>query len=653
MPTAETELNGHPARRRVPMTGRSSMAGAGTTMRLELEDSAFLLERLAADCAPLQEYRELTRNALEALERVRSNGGTVMWDADWKALTNQLDKGQQAVYKLSVADTGDGMDARELVRYINHLSASSGVQALNANFGVGAKITAGVNNPTGLVYTSLKNGEVHQIQFWRDPRTGEYGIRPFENRQGGFIHVRRLKENVLPEMIVSAGHGTVVTLIGQAIDANTMLPPSNAPGGLRWLVRYLNRRFLRFPDNVTVSVREFSRQDVQDWPTTPTQYARDGGILRPARGQEHFLEKNSVASGTVRLEDGRANAHWWLLTSEKKISDSSYWLASGHVAALYQDELYELRDGNAGNRQLMHFGVLFGTRRVIIYVEPDAHDQLSPNTARSQLLLDNEPLPWEAWAAEFRRPELFPQPIKSMMDELLGKSNEDGGEEAIKERIRRVSDLMRVPRYRRSPNGTIDTAGDALGGEPGSSDSAPPRRRSRPGADGGRMADLYGAYVDEEEGEPAEEIRTRISFPEIRWVSTAKGTREPDDILEDRAASYVNSTQNVLKINEDFRVYTDLVNHFMRLYEGVPGADKTVPSIVKEWYGQQLVESVLGVLTIRGSAKWTPSQIEEALSEEALTAVVMPRYHTLNQVTRALGTKLGSLKDRTAEGTPV
>ncbi len=631
------------------INGRSPVNdNTGTTMRLDIEDSAFLLERLAADCAPLQEFRELTRNALEAIDRVGGDGGVVAWDADWVALGSQIEQGQPLVYKLSVYDTGDGMSGQEMLRYINHLSASSGVQALNANFGVGAKITAGVNNPTGLVYTSLKDGKVHQIHFWRDPETGEYGVRPFENRHGAFDHVRRLKTDVLPPAIVEAGHGTVVTLLGAERDANTMLPPPEATGGLRWLVRYLNRRFLRFPDGVKVSIREFSRSEVGDWPVQPTTYAKDGSIIREARGQEHFLDKNAAAKGAVRLEAGKATAHWWLLTDEKKISDSSYWLSTGHVAALFQDELYELRDGNAGTRQLMHFGVLFGTRRVVIYVEPDQEAELSPNTARSQLLLGGEPLPWEAWGTEFRRPELFPAEIRDMMDELLGQSSEDSGEDAIRDRIRRVQELMRVPRYRRSATGSVNTAGDALGGESGSAETGKSTRTNKSGTDGGRMADLYGAYVDEDEDDPADEIDAKVRFPEIRWVSIAKGTREDGDILEDRAASYVNSTQNVLKINEDFRVYTDLVKHFMRQYEGVPGVEQTVPAVVKEWYSQQLVEAVLGVLYIRGSARWTPAQVEEALSEEALTAVVMPRYHVFNAVLRALGTKLGSRKDRPA-----
>lgn len=80
-------------------------------------------------------------------------------------------------------------------------------------------------------------------------------------------------------------------------------------------------------------------------------------------------------------------------------------------------------------------------------------------------------------------------------------------------------------------------------------------------------------------------------------------------LLEDRAASYANSSQNVLLVNEDFRVCTDLVKHFVQLYEGYPGVEKTVPDVVKERYAQQLVEAVLGVVAVRGSAKWPPNLV--------------------------------------------
>lgn len=619
----------------------------GTTMPIELKEAAFLLERLAADCAPLQAYRELTKNALEADERVLAVdpkvSTQVTWDIEWHALRSQLDAGKPPLYKLSIWDTGDGMTGDEMLQYINHLSSSSGVQALNANFGVGAKITAGVANPEGLIYTSYKNGHVHQIHFWRDPATNVYGIRPFELKNGNFVHWRSLRPDVLPAEIVKAGHGTMVTLLGRTPDENTALPPDGAAGGVRWLVRYLNRRFLRFPDGVTVRVREL-KSDPNEWPTAPTTYFREGSSVRVAQGQAHYLATNAEASGVKRLDDGQATARWWLLNDSKKIGDPSYWLSTGHVAALYQDELYELRDGTAGVRQLMHFGVLFGSKRVVIYIEPDPALHLTPNTARSQLLSNGEPLPWDKWAAEFRAD--LPGPIQKMMEDLLSRSSTENSEQAIQDRLKRIEDLMRFTRYRRNPAGAVKTAGEALGGTPGESDTTgTSTRTTRSGGDGGGLTDLYGAYVDDEDGDPADPIVPKVTFPTIRWVSVAAGTREANDHLEDRAASYVNSTQNVLFINEDFRVYTDLVKHFVQLYEGYPGVEQTVPRTIQEWYAQQLVEAVLGILAIRGSAKWTPNQIEQALSEESLTAAVMPRYHIYNSALRALGTKLGSLKE--------
>jgi hypothetical protein len=41
------------------------------------------------------------------------------------------------------------------------------------------------------------------------------------------------------------------------------------------------------------------------------------------------------------------------------------------------------------------------------------------------------------------------------------------------------------------------------------------------------------------------------------------------------------------------------------------------------------------------SKEWSVNDIEKALSEEALTAAVMQRYHVNNSVERELGTKLG------------
>ena len=77
-----------------------------------------------------------------------------------------------------------------------------------------------------------------------------------------------------------------------------------------------------------------------------------------------------------------------------------------------------------------------------------------------------------------------------------------------------------------------------------------------------------------------------------------------------------------------------------------PGVREAADDAVREWFEQALVEAVLGVLALKDSQRWTSEDISAGLSEEALTAAVMPRYHIDVAVKRTLGAKLGSLRER-------
>jgi hypothetical protein len=133
--------------------------------------------------------------------------------------------------------------------------------------------------------------------------------------------------------------------------------------------------------------------------------------------------------------------------------------------------------------------------------------------------------------------------------------------------------------------------------------------------------------------------------PEVRWVTVAEGTRAPG-FLEDRAATYLPES-NLLQINGDFRVFTDMVERWASRYRETPGAREVVQDVVREWFEQTLVETVLGVQSVRDSREWTVSDVALALSEEALTATVMPRYHIDVAIKRSVGSKLGALRERT------
>lgn len=603
-------------------TGAPAPKPSGTK-RMEVANLTFLLERLNDDCSPLQFLRELTQNALEAIQKLPDPTGKVLWDVEW----NRYDL--TGVYKLSVVDTGVGMTGEEMVQYINALSSSIQKQSRSGNYGVGAKIAAAPRNPHGLVYLSWKDGVGSMIHLWKDPETGVYGLRPLEVREDRDDWWAPVDDVLKPDLIDD--HGTMVVLLGQDDEDNTMEPPPGTPTPSQWVSRYLNTRYFRFPEGIEVRAR-------QGW-----EYPRsnkDTNVLRGVQGQEQYLNAHSEASGLVELTG--AKAHWWVLKDEPALTQNSGYIASsGHAAALYQDELYEMVTGRAGTARLQQFGVIFGYNRVVLYVEPEADDDnLTSNTARTQLLLNGEPLPWSDWSAEFR--ERLPDPISELVSEVAGKASGSDYRESIRERLKAIRDLLRLSRYRRTPRGALVAEEDsAQGGEPAPTGEKKGTGKKKSGGSGGRAGDIYSLFLATE-GVPVEELRQ--PEPDTTWVTVEEGTREPPD-LEDRAAKYLPAVNRIL-INADFRVFKDMTERWAKKYEDVPGAEKVAEAVVREWFEQQLIESVMGVQALRGSAEWSLNQLESAWSEEALTAAVMPRYHVDNAVKRALGSKLGSLKDK-------
>lgn len=604
-------------------------AQRGTTLPMTVDNMGFMLDRLGLDCSPLQYLRELTQNAIEAIQATSGKQGEVIWDVEWNRyiLTD--------VFKLAIIDTGIGMTGEEMVRYINGLSSSIHNQTSTGNFGVGAKVAAATRNHAGLVYLSWKNGVGCMTHLWRDPETGQYGLRQFERPDGSYGHWTYIQDDLKPSAIDQ--NGTMVVLEGQDTDQNTMEAPEGAAAPSRWVARYLNTRYFRFPEGIVIKAREgweFPRLD------------SDRNVLRTVIGQAKYLDSHAESSG--HLDVTGAVVHWWVLKAEDAMSQNYGWIASsGHMAALYQDELYEMVTGRAGTARLQLFGVIFGSNRVVIYVEPlrSASKAVSSNTARTHLLIEGEPLPWADWAAEFRAN--LPDEIAQLIESVTGGSVSPDHKQAIKERLRQIRDLFRLSRYRPAVSGAVLLDPDSLvaGGKAKDTEQQRPHTASsRSGSTGGRAGDIYSLFLATS-GKPGEEVRTDLD-PGVRWVVLADGSRTPLD-MEDRAARYLPES-NLILINGDFRVYTDMIDRWCKTYASAPGARPIVQDVVREWFEQALIETVLGIHALREARYWTMENIRQALSDESLTSAVMPRYHIEMSIRRTLGAKLGTVKDKAA-----
>jgi hypothetical protein len=599
-------------------------SSGGDTLALKVSNTGFLLDRLGQDCHPLQFLRELTQNAIEAIGRTPEKKGEITWDVDWLL----ADLGSSSTLKLCITDTGDGMTGEDMQTYINQLSSSGSQQSMTGNYGVGAKIAAATRNHAGLIYLSWKAGKGSMIHLWRDPETGVYGLKQFSRPDGTHGHFTEVEESSKPELVKE--HGTKIVLLGMTEDANTMQAPPEAANQSRWIAKYLNTRYFELPEGVTINVREgweYPRSD----PTFRNK-------LRKVIGQKEYLEQHAAKRGSVKLTG--AVAHWWILNDEEALTGHSGYIESaGHIAALHKGELYEMATGRAGRARLQHFGVILGANRVVIYVEPrnGAGTTLSTNTARTALLINNQPLPWTEWETEFR--EQMPPEIAELMEEIAAKTSESDHSKSIRERLKALMDLYRVSRYRAMQAGSVAIDDDRLtrGGRPRSLERST-SDGARPGDQGGTAGGIY-ALFQKPAGVPGQEVKPD-PFPVVQWVSVEDNSRVAGDI-EDRAARFLQD-QNLLQINRDFRVYNDLIDRFVKEL-GQPNTKPTVTTAVRTWFEQALVEAVLGVQALNGAKEWSSADIEKALSEEALTLAVMPRYHVYNSVRRELGSKLGKL----------
>ena len=417
--------------------------------------------------------------------------------------------------------------------------------------------------------------------------------------------------------------------------------PDGAISPSRWISKYLNTRYFRFPDGVSLKAREG-----WDFPRTDS----DRNVLRTITGQRQYLEQHCTEEG--RQELSAASVHWWILKDDPALTNNSGFIESaGHMAALYQDELYDRATARAGTAMLQQFGVLFGPRQVVLYVEPSAGDGslLTTNTARTTLRLNGEGLPWSDWAHEFR--EKMPGALAEFVKEKALASAEKDHVKSIKDRLKGVMDLYRVSRYRPIPQGTYLSDPDSV-----THVSLSPGSGSRSKGGGGKggsvgttakgnrdseVGNVYHLFEKKDGGTPSEQSHTD-PFPVVNWVSRKDDTRAEGD-MEDKAAKYV-SNQNTLMVNADFRVFTDMIGRLAKTKGMVLGRvdiRPTVTDVVHAWFEQALIETVIGVQQLKGSKEWGPDEVDGALSEEALTAAVMQRYHVFNSCKRELGAKLG------------
>jgi hypothetical protein len=630
-----------------------------------VENADFIADKLASELLPNQEYREVLKNALEAVERrMRSDGvsqgGRIEFDVDWTL------RGLSGRWLIACSDNGDGMTRSQLERYTTTLAVqgAGNNQSLHGNQGMGLKISGPTRNKEGVFIRSMKENERTAVQIGWDGR--EYGLMPVSS-SGDLVRV--MLDTDFPDFVVKQKSGTVVTFLGNQEGENTFVPTGRPKG---WLLRYLNSRFFRLSnDGVQVLVRVPSG-DEEEWPTTLPQAAERmkgrGGKsfnLTVANGTGHIWDDASdrlgddykgvvAVGGSPQNGIPRAKINWWVLPSGPGTDVSSRTVAGGSLAILYQNELHDWRSGNQANPFFARLGVIFGKTRIAFVIEPEGVS-VTADFARAHVLVGGAPAfesdSWLVWAEQFRL--AMPERIRqTMMDEQNRLEAEDPDRvKRIRERLRDVMQLLRPRRFRRNPKGAVPSVSEVLGSGSGTGPvtemPVAPYDKTSGRASRARGIGALFAQIDESAGVPSVETTAMLNL-EPRWI----GEADSDDFtivrggnagIRDRAAALAGTdgrTANVLLLNREFRGYQAIlaaVNEWANP-EGDDTKASKIEAVTREWVEQKMIEAVMGLRQLENGKTWTTNEYDDGLSPPALTAAFMAdRFHTLVEVKRAAG----------------
>lgn len=600
---------------------------------MQVQNPTIALELLAKDAGAMQQYRELTQNAIQAI-LAKGEPGEILWDVDWRHLEWSIEQGLEPIYRLSCIDTGEGMSGEDQIRYINHLFVSGREQGTDKNFGIGAKVTAGAKNPAGLMYQSWRDDKSSMIIFQREGGSNTpYGLKRFDI-DGRFHSWVPIADSQRPPLIRQSG--TAVTLMGLTGNEHTVLAPEGAGAtGMKWLAKYLNQRYFEFPDSITIRARELPAER-SNWPRArPAREEGSGTSRREITGMKRWLDRNTSdrpfdgGSGRVTLQDG-AVAHWWIL---REGANSDVHVSRGHTAALFQAELYDMADANGHRVRLQPFGILYSSKRVAIYIEP--RGDVTATVARDSLRIAGEPLPWDAWGASFK--SQLPAAIVDLENEIRDSASKADHNRAIKDRLKQFKDLFKITAWKVHENGSERAWGSSPSGgqdRTGTGTGRKGRSGQDPGGRGTSRTD-YLSIIDPD-GVAASEVNPKRDLPKVHWVAFSK-----TDGPADRAAEYVRE-ENEIFANTEFRVFSDMIDRFVDEVGASDDAQvELVQDTVREWYEQVLTEAVIRSWNFEHEQMWQDSEYRQLVSPESLTMAVLPFTFLLGRIRQGIGVKIG------------
>lgn len=404
---------------------------------LNIQDKRFLINRLIEQAPVSTLVREFFKNADESASQAADGNRRI------EIYPVEID----GVRKLAFWNTGPGMNGAELKRATDLSSSIGKDMALDANFGIGAKVSGLTMSKAGIRYRSCKNGAVSEITIGYDADEGTYVRFPAQLPDGSYDTVYDVSAAAQADGKPTDFDWTEVVLLGESDDHDTVAEPLGKGKSVdrSYIPSAIFRRFARFSDGVDVRV---------DVAMTKGGGKDETGKFRQLRPLADILEK-LPRSERVHEPDSGLTVHY--------IHDPKHPLSSHSLSAranpatssttfcalVHKGERYDNKTSKAWSAAAPKFGIPFGSKVLTVEIEiPDA--MALPNQYRDGLLWphDRSPLTAEEFADYVR--ELMPDWVKEVIRAESPES--DDNLDDLQADLQKLLDEFRVPTVTFNPS---------------------------------------------------------------------------------------------------------------------------------------------------------------------------------------------------------
>jgi hypothetical protein len=583
---------------------------------LEVVDEEFLVASLIERCPKTAMIRELMMNALEAAQHAPAGRRLV-------EISSQPIDGAS---KLTMWNTGPGMDAAELQHICNIASSIGKQKSLTGNFGMGAKVASLPSNQRGMRYRSCKNGCVHEVILCK--RDGVYGLlRRFHPETGEYLEVVDVTDIAVHEGRSRDEEWTEVVLLGNEPDQDTVKDPynGNPEQDAQWLATYLYHRFYRLPDGVKVTLLKGTNK-------------LDGNRqFFPIPSRLHLFEKHE----SVECPNGIKIHYLYDAPYEKATGSGHNKSISGAIASavstcsiIHKDEMYDVRKGRNWTFDAPIFGIPFGAKHISVHIELPDDYEVVPDGYRQFLRYAQGEQPNVA-ASDFaelvreQRPQWLVEIIRSLAPDSMSSDE-------IRNELQKLLNHLRVMRVspKVTPQGITHLAsGIGAASEPG-----------QDLGDGGggdsprhKPTDLSVLPAG---AKRAEMFKNVERAPEI--IPLYEEAEIEEKGIKGRAARFVMES-SMLFVNMQYPAIAEMRAQLETEYADASDPE-TMRSLVKQHSERTIIlrvgRTVVYALAKQLNKEWDQKALETASSPESLSMAADDFTDALQNVRRDIGRKL-------------